>query len=620
MAQQPGTVATFCRLFRAFAKPYWLRLAVGVGAGMLAGGALAGVVLVFPLVLRVLQGKTAMEEIFAGVSGEARGGGLAAVQALAGRIGVEIDPEGALSVEVVVLIVAVMLVFFLSRALGHFVNRYMLRWVGARVVADIRARLYRHLQEQSLAFYGREDVGKLISRCTYDTATVEHVVSATVADLILAPMDVLVPMGMVIWIAAQNRLLGLVLILVLVFPVCILPISYLARFLKRYAAKAMGGVSVLVSRMQETFTGIRVVKAFHMEEHESERFAAANESYFRTVIRALGAEILMTPIMQFVAIAIASVFVVLCYMNGVEFAILGTVGFAATQVYKPVKLLAKINVQLQRCAAAADRIFELLDTDTRLPVSPNPVVVEGFRDRIVFDRVGFRYEADGTRVLSDICFEMPRGRVVAFVGETGSGKSTIANLVARFYDPTEGSITLDGHDLRDLEPASLRQLIGVVTQDTILFNDTIANNIRYGRPEASMEQVEAAARQANAHEFIVAEPEGYGRVVGEKGCRLSGGQKQRIAIARAILKNPPILILDEATSALDTATEALVQEAINHVMAERTVFAIAHRLSTIKHADQILVLDRGRVIERGTHEQLLALGGRYHKLCQMQFS
>ena len=619
MAQEPGTIATFRRLFRTFAKPHSLRLAIGVGAGIAAGGALAGVLLVFPLVLRVLQGKTDLKEVVAGAT-EGTTGGLSVVQDLAGKVGVEADPDGAISLGLVVLIVAVMLAFFLSRAIGHFINRYMLRWVGARIVADIRTHLYRHLQEQSLAFYGRQDVGKLISRCTYDTATVEHVISGTVADLILAPMDILVPLGMIVWIADQNQLLGLVVILLLVFPVCILPVSYLSRFLKRYARKAMSGVSVLVSRMQETFSGIRVVKAFHMEEHESKRFTEANESYFRTVVRALSAEIMMAPIMQFVAVAIASVFVVLCYLRNVEFAILGTVGFAAMQVYKPVKLLAKINVHLQRCAAAADRIFELLDTDTRLPESPNPVVVSEFQDRIVFDKVGFRYEEDGMRVLSDISFEMRRGSVIAFVGETGSGKSTVANLVARFYDPTEGRVTLDGHDLRDLQTASLRSLIGIVTQDTILFNDTVANNIRYGRPDAGMDEVVMAAKQANAHEFIMAEHEGYERVVGEKGCRLSGGQKQRVAIARAILQNPPILILDEATSALDTATEQLVQEAINHVMAERTVFAIAHRLSTIKHADQILVLDQGRVIERGTHQQLLEHGGRYRRLCDMQFS
>ena len=621
MSQQPSTFASFRRLYRAFAKPYSLRLGIGIGAGLLIGGALTGVLFVLPNIIRILQGGSVLKDVLGDAQGKIGGGTLKALEAFAGTVGIPVETaEGAISAHLVALVAGAMLLFFALQALGHLINRYMLRWVGARVVVDMRSRLYRHLQSQSLAFYGQQDVGTLISRCTYDTGTVEHVISSTVADLVLAPVQVLFPLAYVVWVAAQTGLLDLVLVLCLVFPLCILPIAYLARFLKRYAKKALSGISVLVSHMQETFSGIRVVKAFNMEEHECERFVEANESYFRTVIRALGAEIFMAPLMQVVAISVACVFLVLCYVQKVELAVLGTVAFAAVQAYKPVKLLAKINVRLQRCAAAADRIFELLDTDSRLPVSPNPIVLDGFRDRITFEDVSFAYDSISGNVLEGIDFEMPRGSVIAFVGETGSGKSTIANVVARFYDPTVGRVALDGHDLRDVETDSLRDLIGVVTQETVLFNDTIGNNIRYGRPSATEAEVVEAAKQANAHDFIMAEPEGYERGVGEKGCKLSGGQRQRVAIARAILKNPPILILDEATNALDTVTEQLVQEAINHVMADRTVFAIAHRLSTIKHADQILVLDKGRVIERGTHDELLALGGRYHRLCDMQFS
>jgi len=248
------------------------------------------------------------------------------------------------------------------------------------------------------------------------------------------------------------------------------------------------------------------------------------------------------------------------------------------------------------------------------------VRVDTFADRVSFENVTFAYDPGSPKVLHDVSFEVRKGDVVAFVGETGSGKTTVANLLARFYDPSVGHIRLDGHDLRDMEIASLRKLIGMVTQETILFNETVADNIRYGNPGASLEEVEAAARKANAHEFIMAEPTGYDRVVGEKGFLLSGGQRQRVAIARAILRNPPILILDEATSALDTATEQLVQEAINRVMTDRTVFAIAHRLSTIKHANLICVLDKGQIVERGTHDELYEAGGLYRKLCDMQFA
>jgi ATP-binding cassette, subfamily B, bacterial MsbA len=655
MSQEASTFATYVRLIRTFAKPYSTRLVIGILAGLVVGGGVGGVTAMIPSAMRVLKGERSAKEALdpaasvrsatrakqdssldtpeqAPVAGEVPDppvGGKPPTEApakpslllrVASWLGIPIEKDGGISLQLVILIVGGLLLFFFLQAAGRFVNRYMLRWVGSRVVTDIRTRLFRHLQQQSLAFYGQQDAGKLISRCTYDISMVENVISNTFADIILSPVLVLVPMGVVVVLIWGTGLLKFLFLLLLVFPLCIFPIAYLARALKRYARRALAGVSVLVSRMQETFTGIRVVKAFNMEEHESARFSRENEKYFRVVIRALGAEILMTPLMQFAAITVACGFVVVCHIKHVELEILVTIGYAATQAYKPVKLLAKINVQLQRCAAATDRIFELLDTDTTLPVSDNPIPLASFSDRIVFDKVGFCYEKGGAQVLEDIAFEMPHGSVIAFVGETGSGKSTIANLVARFYDPTEGRILIDGHDLRDVDMVALRNLIGVVTQETILFNDTIGNNILYGRPSATEAAVVEAAKQANAHEFIMEEPEGYERGVGEKGCKLSGGQRQRVAIARAILKNPPILILDEATNALDTVTEQLVQEAINHVMADRTTFAIAHRLSTIKHADQILVLDRGRVIERGTHDELLAQGGRYHRLCEMQFS
>jgi ABC-type multidrug transport system fused ATPase/permease subunit len=272
-----------------------------------------------------------------------------------------------------------------------------------------------------------------------------------------------------------------------------------------------------------------------------------------------------------------------------------------------------------RDRAALDRIFAILDTDTSLPEAASPVPKRDFADRIAFNHVSFRFSPEGPIVVDDASFELPRGELVALVGETGSGKTTYANLLARFYDPTSGSVTLDGIPLADIASADLRRLIGVVTQDTILFNDTIAANIAYGSPDATQADIEAAARMANAHDFIVAHPEGYSRVCGDKGFLLSGGEKQRIALARAILRNPPILILDEATSALDTVTERLVQEAISKVMRGRTTLAIAHRLSTVRDANLILVIEHGRIVESGTHDELYARGGRYRHLCDIQF-
>jgi subfamily B ATP-binding cassette protein MsbA len=517
---------------------------------------------------------------------------------------------------VVILLVAPPLIFL--RCLAMYLNRYHMRWVGSRVVRDIRDQLFSRLQSQSLKFFGRNDVGQMISNCTNDAAVVEQMLSVTVADLTRAPFEIAASLVFVVLFTIENRMLSLLAIALVVFPLCIVPIAILGRRLKRYSHSVLGRISMLVSRMHENFTGIRVVKAYHMEKKEDERFRSMNKEYFRSTIRALRAELLMHPMMEAVASFLALGFLGLCYMKGITFGQIAAVGMAGVMAYKPIKGLVQINANLQRGAAALDRIFAVLDTDTALKESPHPVVVSRFADGIMFEAVDFRYAEEGDLTVRDISFEIPRGHVVAVVGETGSGKTTLANLLARFYDPTAGRILLDGVDLRDIEVASLRKLIGVVTQETILFNETITSNIAYGTEGATPEAVEQAARKANAHEFIVADPAAYDRVVGEKGFVLSGGERQRLAIARAILKNPPILILDEATSALDTVTERSVQQAINQVMKDRTVFAIAHRLSTVKHADLILLLDKGRIVERGTHEELYAAGGRYRQLCDMQ--
>jgi subfamily B ATP-binding cassette protein MsbA len=330
-------------------------------------------------------------------------------------------------------------------------------------------------------------------------------------------------------------------------------------------------------------------------------------------------QLLLSPVMEFVAVSGTVVFLVYAYGNGTTITQLTALLAPAFMAYRPIKDVAKVFSSIQRSMAAADRFFDLLDTDTSIPEKENAICLKEFKDSIKVENVVFKYE--DKNIINNISFEIPRGHVVAVVGETGSGKSTIANLIARFYDVTSGRITIDGNDLRDCNIASLRNLIGVVNQDPIIFNETIAANISYGSPNATMDDIIAAAKLANAHEFIASgrHPEGYETIAGEKGFRLSGGEKQRIAIARAILRNPPILILDEATSALDTVTEKLVQEALNRVMSNRTVFAIAHRLSTIKNANLIMVLNQGNIVEAGTHDELLALNGVYRKLHDTQF-
>ena len=379
-------------------------------------------------------------------------------------------------------------------------------------------------------------------------------------------------------------------------------------------------VAGLVSVMQENFSGIHVIKAFHREEHEMGRFRTVSEKYFRSLKKAILADTLIQPTMQLSAIALATAFIFICCYYKVSLGSLVVIGLAAHLAYKPLKDLAKINASVQKSAAAAERIFAMLDTNTALPTPAEPVPISSFGQAIEFKNVTFAYRPGDDPVITDLSLTIRYGQHIAIVGQTGSGKSTIANLMARFYDPTSGTITLDGHDIRDLDLGDFHRLVGIVSQDTFLFNDTIENNIRYGKLDATPEQIAMAAREANAMEFIDSFPDGFQHRVGERGNLLSGGQKQRLAIARAIIKNPPILILDEATSALDSVTEHLVQDALNNVMRDRTVLAIAHRLSTIKNSDAIIVMDKGRIIEQGTHNELYARDGAYRRLCDIQFA
>ncbi|MEI8078000.1 MAG: ABC transporter ATP-binding protein [bacterium] len=632
------------RLF-GYTKPYRFRLIVGLLAGCTVGGSMFGMFQFAPEIIRVLQEDSAVAGAPAGrvpaVTTAAVAAGtittptvvVAAAPAAAhpsgtlgmvNRIATKLHlpttrADGGLSWQFMLLTVIGLPLCVLLRSAATYINHYQLRWVGSKVVTDLRDRLFETLQEQSLRFFSKCDIGQLISRCTYDATMVENAISTTVADLVQAPFEIMAAVVFIVMFAWQNHLLSLVVTLFLIFPVCIIPVIVLGRYVKRYTTRALERISDLVSRMQENFTGIRVVKAYHTELQEAERFRTLNRSYFRSIIRALRAELLMTPLMELVAVTSACGFIAYCYGTGVRLEQIVAIGAPAILAYRPIKQLAKINSSLQRSMAAAERLFALLDTNLRLPEAKTPIRPTTFAHEIVFDDVSFRYDPSAPLTLDAVRFRVARGQVIAFVGETGAGKTTIANLLARFYDPDHGRITMDGADLRQIAIPSLRQLIGVVNQETILFNDTIAVNIAYGTPGATRDQIVAAAAKANAHEFIMAESEGYERVVGEKGFRLSGGQRQRIAIARAILKNPPILILDEATSALDTVTEKLVQEAIFQLMQERTVFAIAHRLSTIQRADCIHVLDRGRILESGSHAELYAANGTYRHLCDTQF-
>lgn len=530
-----------------------------------------------------------------------------------------VGPEGRPAWPIFAIYVFVLVVAWAVKNLATFISHYYTRWVGSKVVADLRDQVFEKLVNQSLHYYGKIDIGHLISRSTNDTAAIENAVSNSIADLTSAPIQIFACLVATLVACREYNSYSLVIILLLGIPVIFLPIHFLGRRIRRVYKKSFARIAEVFSRMHEVFTGIRVVKAYHTEEAECVRFRAENRRYFKQVVRALRLQLLLSPLMEVVAVASTLVFLVYAYSQGISLTVIAALLAPAFMAYRPIKDMSKVVSSIQRSMAAADRYFDLIDTDTSLPEKPDAKELPEFRDKIELVDAEFSY--DDRKIIDGVSFEIKKGEMVAVVGETGSGKTTIANLIARFYDVTGGAVKIDGVDVRDYQIAALRNVIGVVNQDAILFNDTIAKNIAYGCPNATREEIIEAAKLANAHSFIVdgRHPDGYDTEAGEKGFRLSGGEKQRVAIARAILRNPPILILDEATSALDTVTEKLVQEALTRVMANRTVFAIAHRLSTIRNANRIIVLKDGRIAESGTHDELMARSGIYCNLYNTQF-
>ena len=541
------------------------------------------------------------------------------VEKYAAKLGIKLSSEsGEIGGALVLIVVLVVPLVALARLATLFLSNYCLTWAGSHVVADLRRDLLRHTQNQGLQFHGSIDVGQLMSRATGDPAQVQMIIQQMLAELAQAPFEILVSVGFIIYFAVANQMLPTLALIVIGFPMFMVPVVLLSRCIRKWSKKSLERGSVIGSRIHEILTCIKVVKSYNTEEYENERYDEINRSLLKSTLRAVRLGLFVGPAVETVGIFLICAFVVWCFIMRVKLSDVLPMLAPLLLIYKPLKQLSKLQVQIETGRAALARIWSLMDVSMELPEDSQPVVKSSFDDKIVFDNVSFRYNTAKDDAVENASFTIKKGEFVAVVGGTGSGKSTMSGLLARFYDPREGRITVDGVDLRNLKISSWRSLIGAVMQETILFNDTIEENIKYGTSGASHEEVVAAAKLANAHEFIVAQPGGYSRMAGEKGFALSGGERQRIAIARAILKNPPILILDEATSALDTITERLVQNAIDNLMANRTTFAIAHRLSTIRNADKILVMEQGRIVECGTHDELVALGGKYSKLWKIQ--
>ena len=511
---------------------------------------------------------------------------------------------------------AVIIATFLIRGVVGFGSTYLTEYVGQRIVADLRSALNDHIQRLSLSFFNRTPTGTIVSRITNDVALVRMALTDAVAAILKDASSLLILIGVAFY---QDWVLALIAFVV--FPVSVLPIIRLSKRLRSFSKKGQVSMGNMTMLLQETIQGNRVVKAFGMEHYENQRFDEENDRLFRLYMKGTRIRAFTNPMMEILAaFGIAGVVWYGGYSviqgGRTQGAFLGFLT-ALFLLYEPFKGLAKTNTAVQQAMGAAERVMELLDTPSDVSERPDARPLTGIRDGICFEGVSFRYEQES--VLCDINLTIPRGEVVALVGMSGGGKSTLADLIPRFYDVPQGRISIDGVDIRDYTLASLRARIAIVTQHTFLFNDTVRNNIAYGDIATDMDAIIAAARAAHAHEFIVALPDGYDTVVGELGVKLSGGQRQRLAIARALLKDAPIMVLDEATSALDNESERLVQAALETLMHNRTTLVIAHRLSTVRRADRIVVMVRGQIIEQGTHNQLLALNAEYRKLYDLQF-
>jgi subfamily B ATP-binding cassette protein MsbA len=570
-------VSVLLRLLQ-YARPYRLRLAVAVAAMVVYGAASAGV---------VLQVRPILDEVLPRQDQIAR-------------------------------TIATILVLYLVKGLAAYVSSYLMTDVGQRVVRDVRNVLFRHILGQSAAFFSAQTSGRLLSRLINDVTQVQRAVSETLGDLARESIALVYFAAVLFYVHPRLAVFCLT-----VAPLVVYPLVWFGRRVRRSTRRSQEALEHITHVSAEAFTGHRIVKAFGAEAREAEQFERASGAFYRTSMRVTSALSVLPPLMEFmggVAFALA-----LWYgSREIQAGALTTGEFVAFMtslfmMYAPAKKLSRVNADLQQTRAAAERVFQMLDTHTEVRAREGAATLPPFRGTIAFEDVGFAYgDGDSAATLDRVSFTVGAGQTVAIVGRSGAGKTTLVNLLPRFYDVTRGRILIDGCDLRDVTLASLRSQIGIVTQETVLFDDTVAANIAYGRPAATRAEVEAAARAAHAHEFVLQLDRGYETLIGERGQRLSGGQRQRLAIARAILRNAPILILDEATSSLDTESEMLVQDALATLMLNRTSFVIAHRLSTVRRADAILVLDGGRIVERGRHDELLARGGTYAKLYELQ--
>ena len=521
-------------------------------------------------------------------------------------------------VESLKVLCLVLLGAFFIKNIFLYLKNISLTYIQFNLITSLRNRIYGHLHSMSLSYFDKARSGELTSIVINDVSNMRVAFGTSFHKLFVEPINIVVFVALLIIINVK-----LALVAAIIVPLTGATIIAIGKSIRRKSKRTAEKIARIMNIMTENLNSIRVVKAFAMESHETERFHKEQKRYYQLLLKRAKLRLISSPLTETIGAIIG---VTLLWIGGRD--VLVSAGMTSEDfirfililfsVLGPVRLLSNASMELQKGVASAERVFDVLDTPSAIVSKSDAEQITAFNERISFDQVSFHYEGSDT-VLDDISFELKKGTILALVGPSGAGKSTIADLIPRFYDVNSGRITIDGKDICDIELNSLRRLMGIVSQETILFDDTIRSNITYGINSTDEDQLKAVARTANALDFILEQPQGFDTVIGEKGVRLSGGQRQRIAIARAVLKNPPILILDEATSALDTESERLVQSALETLIADRTVLVIAHRLSTIQKADMIIVMDEGRIVEQGNHDNLVAKKGLYSKLHKNQF-
>jgi len=585
---------SYRRLY-GYVKPYKGRFILGLGLGLAYGGVNS----LFPLAIARVT-----STIFQGSAPKTLG------------IGSNLhELDTGPKINSIVLICLAIPAIMTVRSLCSYGSTYCMQWVSNKVVSDIRSQLFSKMLHNSMDFFNKARSGFLMSVITNNTRVMQMALSTVGSDVFKQPITIIGAISVLLVMDWKFTLVTLIL-----FPTCLLPLRVYGRRARKAVQNEQEGMAEMVVTMQETFAGIRVIKSFAREAHQEKEFKRSNQVQFSQMMRIIRSLEAVGPLVE--TIAAIGVGIALLYVYTANLSVGRFFGLISGIfiLYDPIKTLSRIHLVMQRSIAATSSIFSLLDSQPTVRDAPDAVALSSSQGRIDFEDVTFRYANTSTDAISDLTLHIEPGKTYALVGASGAGKSTILSLILRLYDPTSGAVKIDGRDLRSITQKSLRERIGLVTQETFLFHDTILSNIKFGRLNATHDEVQEAARAAYAHDFIMAQQNAYETVIGDKGCLLSGGQQQRLAIARAILKNAPILLLDEATSSLDSESEQQIQKALAELATGRTVIAIAHRLSTVLSADQIIVMDGGRIKEIGTHAELLEKSGYYRRLYDHQFN